>query len=189
MFDREIYPVLTPLAVGPGQPFPYISGLSLSIALFVRHPETGDERFARVKVPEGLPRFTAVEGRDLFISLETLIEHFLPWLFPGMEIGERALFRVTRDADFEVSDEADDLLEAVELEVRRRRFGGRRPAGGLGGDLEPHARAARRRPRRRLGSDLPDRGQARHGRSDADRARSIDPSFATSPGLPSRPRG
>jgi polyphosphate kinase len=124
MFDREIYPVLTPLAVGPGQPFPYISGLSLSIALFVRHPETGDERFARVKVPEGLPRFTAVEGRDLFISLETLIEYFLPWLFPGMEIGERALFRVTRDADFEVSDEADDLLEAVELEVRRRRFGG-----------------------------------------------------------------
>ncbi len=124
MFDREIYPVLTPLAVGPGQPFPYISGLSLSIALFVRHPESGDERFARVKVPEGLPRFTAVEGRDLFVSLETLIEHFLPWLFPGMEIGERALFRVTRDADFEVSDEADDLLEAVELEVRRRRFGG-----------------------------------------------------------------
>ena len=123
MFDREIFPVLTPLAVGPGQPFPYISGLSLSIGLFVRDPETGEERFARVKVPEGLPRFVAVEGRDLFIGLELLIEHFLPWLFPGMEIGERALFRVTRDADFEVSDEADDLLEAVELEIRRRRFG------------------------------------------------------------------
>jgi polyphosphate kinase len=123
LFDREVYPVLTPLAVGPGQPFPYISGLSLSIGLFVRDPDTGEERFARVKVPEGLPRFVTVGGRDLFIPLESLIEHFLPWLFPGMEIGERALFRVTRDADFEVSDEADDLLEAVELEIRRRRFG------------------------------------------------------------------
>ncbi len=123
LFDREIYPVLTPLAVGPGQPFPYISGLSLSIGLFVRDPDTGEERFARVKVPEGLPRFVTVSGRDLFVPLESLIEHFLPWLFPGMEIGERALFRVTRDADFEVSDEADDLLEAVELEIRRRRFG------------------------------------------------------------------
>jgi polyphosphate kinase len=123
LFDREIFPVLTPLAVGPGQPFPYISGLSLSIGLFVRDPETGEERFARVKVPEGLPRFVTVSGRDLFIPLEALIEHFLPWLFAGMEMGERALFRVTRDADFEVSDEADDLLEAVELEIRRRRFG------------------------------------------------------------------
>jgi polyphosphate kinase len=123
MFDREIYPVLTPLAVGPGQPFPYISGLSLSIGLFVRDPENGEERFARVKVPEGLPRFVVVAHRDLFIPVESVIEHFLPWLFQGMEIGERALFRVTRDADFEVSDEADDLLEAVELELRRRRFG------------------------------------------------------------------
>ncbi|MCC6223960.1 MAG: polyphosphate kinase 1 [Thermoleophilia bacterium] len=123
LFDREIYPVLTPLAVGPGQPFPYISGLSLSIALFVRDPETGEERLARVKVPEGLPRFVTVGGRGLYVPLESLIEHFLPWLFPGMEVVECALFRVTRDADFEVSDEADDLLEAVELEVRRRRFG------------------------------------------------------------------
>ena len=123
LFDREIYPVLTPLAVGPGQPFPYISGLSLSIALFVRDPETGEERLARVKVPEGLQRFVTVGERGLYAPLESLIEHFLPWLFPGMEIVECALFRVTRDADFEVSDEADDLLEAVELEVRRRRFG------------------------------------------------------------------
>lgn len=122
LFEREIYPVLTPLAVGPGQPFPYVSGLSLSIGLFVRDPESGEVRFARVKVPEGLPRFVTIH-EELLIPLEALIEHFLFWLFPGMEIVERALFRVTRDADFEVDDEADDLLEAVEIEVRRRRFG------------------------------------------------------------------
>jgi polyphosphate kinase len=123
LFDRELYPILTPLAVGPGQPFPYISGLSLSLALFVRDPETAEERFARVKVPEGLPRYVSIGARGLLLPLEAVIAHFLPWLFPGMEIGERAVFRVTRDADFEVSDEADDLLEAVEHEVRRRRFG------------------------------------------------------------------
>jgi polyphosphate kinase len=122
-FDSEIYPVLTPLAVGPGQPFPYISGLSLSLGVFVRDPENGEERFARVKVPELLPRFIAVGTRGLHVPLETVIAHFLPWLFPGMEIAERAFFRVTRDADFEVSDEADDLLEAVEVELARRRFG------------------------------------------------------------------
>lgn len=122
-FDREIYPVLTPLAVGFGQPFPYISGLSISLAVFVRDPETGEERFARVKVPEGLPRYVPVGARGTRVPLERAIAHFLPWLFPGMEILERSLFRVSRDADFELSDEADDLLEAVELELRRRRFG------------------------------------------------------------------
>ncbi|HXV33469.1 MAG TPA: polyphosphate kinase 1 [Gaiellaceae bacterium] len=122
-FDREIYPVLTPLAVGPGQPFPYISGLSNSLAVLVRDPENGEERFARVKVPEGLPRFLGVGKRGAFVQLESVIAHFLDWLFPQMEVVERAVFRVTRDADFEVSDEADDLLEAVELELRRRRFG------------------------------------------------------------------
>ncbi len=122
-FERQIYPVLTPLAVGPGQPFPYISGLSLSLALFVRDPETGEERFARVKVPELLPRFLPTGRRGLYLPLEQVIAHFLPTLFPKMEIRERAVFRVTRDADFEVSDEADDLLEAVELELQRRRFG------------------------------------------------------------------
>src|SRR5918996_1452248 len=122
-FEREIYPVLTPLAVGPGLPFPYISGLSLSLAVFVHDDETGDERFARVKVPEGLPRFLPVGGRGLRVPLESAISHFLPSLFPQMEIGECAAFRVTRDADFDVSDEADDLLEAVEFELRRRRFG------------------------------------------------------------------
>jgi polyphosphate kinase len=123
-YQREIYPILTPLAVGPGQPFPYISDLSLSLAMFVRHPDTGDERFARVKIPEGLPRFLDVDGRGaLYVPLEQVIAHFLPSLFPGVEISERAVFRVTRDADFEVSDDADDLLEAVESQLRKRRFG------------------------------------------------------------------
>jgi polyphosphate kinase len=122
-FQREIYPVLTPLAVGPGQPFPYISGLSLSLAVFVADPETGEERFARVKIPEGLRRFVEIGGRGLYIPLEQVIAHFLPALFPGATIVERAAFRVTRDADFEVSDDADDLLEAVESQLRKRRFG------------------------------------------------------------------
>jgi len=123
VFGEDIFPILTPLAVGPGQPFPYISGLSLSLGLFVRDPESGEERFARVKVPELLPRFLPIGSRGLFVPLELVIRHFLPWLFPKMEVIECMPFRVTRDADFAVSDEADDLLEAVELELRRRRFG------------------------------------------------------------------
>jgi polyphosphate kinase len=122
-FDREVFPILTPLAVGPGQPFPYISGLSLSLGMFVRDPDTGEERFARVKVPELLPRFLGVGERGVYLPLERVIKHFLDWLFPKMEIVECCTFRVTRDADFEVSDEADDLLVAVESELRRRRFG------------------------------------------------------------------
>ncbi len=122
-FVKELYPVLTPLAVGPGQPFPYISGLSLSLGLFVKDPSTGEERFARVKVPEGFPRFVTVGSRKLMIPLEEVISHFLNHLFPGVEIVESVSFRVTRDADLEVSDEAADLLEAVEMELNRRRFG------------------------------------------------------------------
>jgi polyphosphate kinase len=123
LFRRQIYPVLTPLAVGPGQPFPYISGLSLSLGVIVRDPESGDERFARVKVPEVLDRFVQVGSRGLLIPLESVMAHFLPWLFPEMEIVERAAFRVTRDGDTEISDDADDLLEAVESELQKRRFG------------------------------------------------------------------
>ena len=122
-FQHEIFPVLTPLAVGPGQPFPYISALSISLGLFVSDPDTGEARFARVKVPEGLPRFFPIGSRGRFVPLERVLAHYLPDLFPGMEILEAAVFRVTRDGDLEVSDEADDLLEAVELELRRARFG------------------------------------------------------------------
>jgi polyphosphate kinase len=122
-YEREIYPVLTPLAIGPGQPFPYISGLSLSLGVFVRDPATGEERLARVKVPEGMSRFIPAGREGVMFPLEEVIAHFLPRLFPGMEVVESAPFRVTRDADFDVSDDADDLLEAVQVELRRRRFG------------------------------------------------------------------
>jgi polyphosphate kinase len=125
-FQRQIFPVLTPLAVGLGRPFPYISNLSLSLAVLVRDPVTGHRTFARVKVPkEMLPRFIDLDDGDerVFVPLEQVIAAHLDALFPGMEIVEHGVFRVTRDADFEVSDEADDLLRAVEAELRRRRFG------------------------------------------------------------------
>ncbi|HEU4973902.1 MAG TPA: polyphosphate kinase 1 [Baekduia sp.] len=122
---RQIFPVLTPLAVGLGRPFPYISNLSLSLAVLVRDPATRAVTFARVKVPkEMLPRFIPVADEpSTFVPLEAVIAANLDALFPGMEIVEHGVFRVTRDADFEISDEADDLLAAVEDELRRRRFG------------------------------------------------------------------
>jgi polyphosphate kinase len=123
LFHKQIFPVLTPLAVGPGRPFPYISNLSLSLVVRLRDPELDHEVFARVKVPkEVLPRFVEI-SKDTFVALEEIIAQHLDTLFPGMEILSHDLFRVTRDADFEVSDEADDLLQAVEDELRRRRFG------------------------------------------------------------------
>jgi polyphosphate kinase len=109
--------------VGPGRPFPYISNLSLSLAVWLRDPETGDETFARVKVPkEVLPRFVEANETTL-VPLESVIARNLHELFPGMEVMRYDMFRVTRDADFTVSDEADDLVRAVENELRRRRFG------------------------------------------------------------------
>jgi polyphosphate kinase len=123
-FRRQIFPVLTPLAVGLGRPFPYISNLSLSLAVLVRDPQTGQETFARVKVPkEMLPRFVPIGDGRTFVPLESLIAEHLDTLFPGMEIVDYDVFRVTRDADFTVDDEADDLMRAVEQELRRRRFG------------------------------------------------------------------
>src|SRR4051794_21753614 len=122
-FSDQIFPVLTPLAVGPGRPFPYISNLSLSLAVWLRDPGSGTDTFARVKVPkEGLPRFVPI-GDGVPGPLESIIARHLDQLFPGMEILRHDVFRVTRDADFTVSDEADDLLRAVEDELRRRRFG------------------------------------------------------------------
>jgi polyphosphate kinase len=123
LFSEQIFPVLTPLAVGPGRPFPYISNLSLSIGVFVRDPVNESRVFARVKVPrEVLPRFIDL-GDNVFVPLEAVMARHLDALFPGMEVEEHAVFRVTRDADFEISDEADDLLRAVEDELRARRFG------------------------------------------------------------------
>jgi polyphosphate kinase len=122
-FSEQIFPVLTPLAVGPGRPFPYISNLSLSLAVWLRDPVSRTQTFARVKVPkEVLPRFVPLGG-DVFVPLEAVIARHLEQLFPGMEVMRHDFFRVTRDADFTVSDEADDLLQAVEDELRRRRFG------------------------------------------------------------------
>jgi polyphosphate kinase len=160
-FRRVIFPALTPLAVAPGRPFPYISNLSLSLAVLVRDPAGGETVFARVKVPtEILPRFVAVRSASpaivatanptadatgaypeaqgppaptagnnapatsiTLVPLEDVIAHHLDALFPGMEIVDYDVFRVTRDADLEVSDDAADLLQAVEDELRRRRFG------------------------------------------------------------------
>ena len=130
-FLDEIYPVLTPLAVDPGHRFPYISTLTLSIAVGLLDPETGVRRFARVKVPPVLPRLLELERRPgqplshhRFVLLDQVIEANLDLLFSGMEIEEHHLFRVTRNADFDLEeDEADDLLLAIEEELRRRRFG------------------------------------------------------------------
>ena len=127
-FQKAIFPALTPLAVAPGRPFPYISNLSLSLAVLVRDPLSDQTVFARVKVPtEILPRFVTLKQPApepaLLVPLEDVIARHLDALFPGMEIADCDVFRVTRDADLEVSDDAADLLQAVEDELRRRRFG------------------------------------------------------------------
>ncbi|MBD2546105.1 polyphosphate kinase 1 [Planktothricoides raciborskii] len=141
-FEEQIFPVLTPLAVDPGHPFPYISNLSLNLAVLVKDPETEEEFFARVKVPKVLPRFISLPPDPIkpsqtpvtaatpptiyqFVPLEQVIAHNLEFLFPGMNIQEYHLFRITRDADLELQEiEADDLLLAIEKELRKRRFGG-----------------------------------------------------------------
>ena len=124
VFEERIFPVLTPLAVDPGHPFPYISDLSLNLAVVVHDPVSGDRRFARVKVPNLLPRFVVMPDGERFVPLEQVIAAHLDVLFPGMEAGAHYAFRVTRNADLTLEEEeADDLLEAVEMELRRRRFG------------------------------------------------------------------
>ncbi len=140
-FRRRIFPVLTPLAVDPAHPFPYISGLSLNLAVVVMNPATGKEHFARVKVPPLLPRFIAVDasgrpsepergtpsldaGPMSFVPLEDVISEHLDHLFPGMDVLEHHTFRVTRNEDVEVEeDDAENLLQAMEKELLRRRFG------------------------------------------------------------------
>jgi polyphosphate kinase len=139
-FDQQVFPVLTPLAIDPSHPFPYISNLSLNLAVVVKDGATGEELFARVKVPKVLPRFILLplETQDLPVAapktrpavwagvpLEQVIAHNLDPLFPGMEITEYHPFRITRNADLDVEeDEADDLMLAIEQELRKRRFGG-----------------------------------------------------------------
>ena len=138
-FEEQVFPVLTPLAVDPSHPFPYISNLSVSLLVVVRDPITKEENFARVKVPKVLPRFiplpiethvTTTDERCIpavwaGITLEQVIAHNLEGLFPGMEIQEYHPFRVTRNSDLDLEeDEADDLMEAIEQELRKRRIGG-----------------------------------------------------------------
>jgi polyphosphate kinase len=123
-FEERIFPVLTPLAVDPGHPFPYISNLSLNLAVMVRDPVEKVRRFARVKVPSLLPRFVVLPDGERYVPLELVIAAHLDQLFPGMEIEQHHAFRVTRNADLTLEEEeADDLLAAVEIELRRRRFG------------------------------------------------------------------
>lgn len=124
VFEAQIFPVLTPLAVDPAHPFPYISNLSLNLAVAVRNSSSGEERFARVKVPPVIPRFVALPDNVRFVPLEQVIAAHLDSLFPGMEILAHHPFRVTRDADIELSDESEDLLAAMESVLRQRsRFG------------------------------------------------------------------
>lgn len=123
LFKERVFPILTPLAVDPAHPFPYISGLSLNLAVLIRDPRTGKEHFARVKVPSNLARFVPL-GNDRFVPLEDVIGEHLKRLFPGMEVLEVHTFRVTRNEDVEVEeDDAENLLAALEKELLRRRFG------------------------------------------------------------------
>jgi polyphosphate kinase len=123
-FEQRIFPVLTPLAVDPGHPFPYISNLSLNLAVLLRDPVTAERRFARVKVPDLLPRFVVMPDGERFVPLELVIAAHLGQLFPGMEVESTATFRVSRNADLTLEEEeAEDLLAAVEIELRRRQFG------------------------------------------------------------------
>jgi polyphosphate kinase len=123
LFRDRVFPVLTPLAVDPAHPFPYISGLSLNLAVLIRNPKTGKEHFARVKVPPIFSRFVSV-GNQRFVPLEEVIGEHLKRLFPGMDVLEVHTFRVTRNEDLEVEeDDAENLLAALEKELLRRRFG------------------------------------------------------------------
>src|ERR1700742_1420078 len=128
-FNEQVFPVLTPLAVDPAHPFPFVSGLSLNLAVTVKQPDDQGQHFARVKVPDNVDRFVELESQGAegvvrYLPMEELIAAFLPVLFPGMEIVEHHTFRITRNADYEVEEDRDeDLLQALERELARRRFG------------------------------------------------------------------
>jgi polyphosphate kinase len=124
VFDTQVFPVLTPLAVDPAHPFPYISNLSMNLAVVVTDPDHGAPRFARVKIPSTLPRFVVLPDGERYVPIEQVIAANLGRLFPGLDVVDHHVFRVTRNADLIVEeDEADDLLAAIEYELTRRRFG------------------------------------------------------------------
>ncbi len=133
-FEKQVFPILTPLGVDPGHPFPHLSNLSFNVAVVVKNPKTEESRLSRVKVPDILPRFVELpqelpqfdEGKNVWtgVPLEQVIAHNLSSLFPGLEIQEYSFFRITRDADFPIQDEADDLLLAIQQEIGKRYFKG-----------------------------------------------------------------
>src|SRR6202171_4727144 len=138
VLQDRIFPVLTPLAVDPAHPFPYVSNLSLNLAVMVRDPMRHQPRFARVKVPPLLPRFIGLPDGQRFIPLEQVIALHLPALFPGMEIVSHDFFRVTRDADLDLDDdEAEDLMAAVQAELVRKIRKGRAVRLEIGPDMSP----------------------------------------------------
>jgi polyphosphate kinase len=176
-FQSAIFPVLTPLAVDPSHPFPFISNLSLNVAALVRDPDTGQQEFARVKVPQkNLPRFVQIpphlsgkqpEAVYTAVPLEQVVAFNLGLLFPGMHVEGHYFFRVTRDADLELRDlEADDLMEALEEGLRKRRRGGA---------------AADGRHRRRGGRRLPGKRTTRSRRSDEPAGHSPAPAQGEAP--------
>ena len=122
-FERQLYPLLTPMAIDPAHPFPYLSNLSLSIGVVLDDPEDPGARVARVKVPSAVPRFLRAGPQGPFVPVERIIAERLDRLFPGMRIVARGYFRVTRDADFDVDEDEPNLLSAIEEELRERRFG------------------------------------------------------------------
>ena len=179
--------MLTPLAVDPGHPFPYISNLALSIAAHVADPDTGERRFVRLKIPDVFPRLLSL-GDGRFVPAEDVIAAHLHTLFVGMIVEEWAMFRVTRNADLTLEeDEADDLLEAVELELRRRRFNKAirlEVADNIGDEmLDLLIRELELDTPQRVTAPRPDRPQL----PDAAARRSTAPSSRTVPGRPSRP--
>jgi polyphosphate kinase len=137
IFRRRVYPVLTPLAVDPAHPFPFISNLSLNLAVTVRDPQTDERQFARIKVPPNLPRFVGLPDGRRFVPIEELIARNIGELFHGMEILGCHLFRVTRDADFELEDEGEDLIEAIESVLVQRKRSGDVVRLEVGGDIPP----------------------------------------------------
>ena len=187
-FARQIYPVLTPLAVGPGQPFPYISGLSLSLGVTVRDPDSGEERFARVKVPETLPRFVAIGDRGLLIPLETVISHYLELGLPG-DGADRArgvprhARRRHRDLGRRRRPARGGRERAAQAPVRRGRA-----ARGLELDLTGDGRAADRAARRPARRRLPGPRAARPARGRCSSTTSTGPTSSTSRGC-RRPSG
>ena len=191
-FNERVFPVLTPLAIDAGHPFPYISKLSLSLAVELRERrKSGDVDYvARVKVPPSLPRFVPIEapaGQRWFVLVEDLIAHNLQSLFPGMTIVGSYAFRVTRDADLDLQeDEADDLLRAIESELRKRRFGEpvrlevrERNAGRPARDAarRPRTDRFRRLRHRRHDGDLSVMDAGRHRRAGACTIRRSRPRF------------